>query len=152
MQKDNKILKIQLLSFQYINDILELYQQLLPEENIFLNENLLTVFKSIMNKKEYNIIIGIINGKVITTCTLLVIPNITHNMRPYGIIENVITHAEYRGEGYGAQVINYAKNIALENNCHKIMVQTRRKDERVFRFYKKVGFEDNISKGFWMDL
>ena len=55
MQKDNKILKIQLLSFQYINDILELYQQLLPEENIFLNENLLTVFKSIMNKKEYNI-------------------------------------------------------------------------------------------------
>ena len=145
-------MKMQLLSKEYINDIIELYHQLLPKENIFFNKKIAEVLDIIDKDMNYNIIVGIVNGKAVATCTLIIIPNITHDARPYGIIENVITHCEFRGKGYGHQVLEQAKKIAKENRCHKIMVQTRRKEEKIFEFYRKAGFSDDISKGFWVDL
>jgi hypothetical protein len=54
--------------------------------------------------KEYDgseIFVGIEEHVVIASCTLIVIPNLTRGGQPYGLIENVVTHANHRGRGFG---------------------------------------------------
>lgn len=145
-------MEVQLLGEKYIFDLLELYKQLLPRENIIYSSEIESLIESINSDNNYYIIIGIVDGHAVATCSLIIIPNITHDLRPYAIVENVVTHECYRNKGYGSHLLEYAKHIAEKNNCHKIMVQTRRKEEKVFEFYRKAGFHDDVTKGFLMNL
>lgn len=145
-------MKIQLLKRNHIEGLLELYRQLLPNEHIEITYDMQNLLNKIDHDKNYNILIGTIGEKVVTTCTVIVIPNITHQMRPYAIIENVITHSKFRNKGYGIRILQAAQNIAKENNCYKIMIQTRRRDLSVLNFYQKAGFSKTITTGFTMDL
>lgn len=47
--------------------------------------------------------------------------------RPYGLIENVVTHADYRGRGFAALLMNRAEEIAEAAGCCKIMLMTSSK-------------------------
>lgn len=55
----------------------------------------------------------------------IIITNLTRNIRPYAFIENVVTHADYRGKGYATACLNYAKELAPKTDyCKK--TNTRR--------------------------
>ena len=44
--------------------------------------------------------------KIVSTCTLTLVPNLTRGLRPYGLIENVVTDPEHRKQGYATQVLH----------------------------------------------
>ena len=44
---------------------------------------------------------GFVDGQLVASCNLAVIPNLTRGGRAYGVIENVITDAAHRGQGRG---------------------------------------------------
>ena len=46
----------------------------------------------------YHLLVGEVDGLILSSATLIVIENLTHNMRPYSVIENVVTHADHRGK------------------------------------------------------
>jgi GNAT superfamily N-acetyltransferase len=48
---------------------------------------------------------GIAEDAIIASCTLVVIPNLARGGQPYGLIENVVTHAAYRGRGFGKRLL-----------------------------------------------
>lgn len=73
-------------------------------------------------------------------------------MRAYGLIENVVTHSEYRNLGLGKKVLNKAVNIAKENHCYKVMLLTGSKKTETLNFYKSAGFRDDLKTGFIMKL
>lgn len=145
-------MEIKRIEKKYIWDLIELYNQLLPAYKLSYNEKIEYLYNLINNSDYYNILIGIENGVAITTCSLIIIPNMTHEQRPYAIIENVITHRDYRKRGYGSQVIKYAIKVAEDKNCYKILLQTRRKEKTTLNFYKNLGFKDSITTGFMIDL
>ena len=70
----------------------------------------------------------------------VIIPNLTRNIRPYAFIENVVTHADYRGKGYATACLNFAKELATQANCYKIMLLTGAKSESTLNFYKRAGY------------
>ena len=70
----------------------------------------------------------------------MIIPNLTRNIRPYAFIENVVTHSDYRGKGYASACLNYAKELAVNANCYKIMLLTGSKSDSTLNFYKKAGY------------
>lgn len=80
------------------------------------------------------------NGRVVSTVHLNVIKNLTHNLRPYGIIENVVTHGDYRNMGFASALLEKATEIAKEKNCYKIMLETGSNKESTLNFYRKNGF------------
>ena len=88
------------------------------------------------------------DGKLVSTCTLTVIPNLTHGARPYGLIENVVTHPDYRKQGLGNQILDYALSAAWEQNCYKVMLMTGSKREETLRFYENAGFQSGVKTGF----
>ena len=89
-----------------------------------------------------------IGGRLISSCTLSVIPNLTRGCRPYGVIENVVTHEDFRRQGYGRAVLNHALDYAWSENCYKVMLLTGRKDEKVYQFYESVGFDRGAKQAF----
>jgi GNAT superfamily N-acetyltransferase len=77
---------------------------------------------------------------VVATCTLIVAPNLLRGGRQHGFIENVVTHPNFRGQGYGSAVLAAALERAWEENCHHVLMQSGRADPRVHDFYRKAGF------------
>ena len=101
-----------------------------------------------MEDKNHHVIVNDINGKIVSSCVCVIIPNLTRNVRPYAFIENVVTHIEYRNKGYATECLNYAKEIAINNNCYKMMLLTGSKRQTTLDFYKNAGYNSNDKTAF----
>lgn len=131
-----------------LKDILELYLFLhetsVPEES----EHLRITWESIINDRNHHLIVCEMDGKIVSSCVCVIIPNLTRNVRPYAFIENVVTHAEYRGKGYATDCLNYAKQIAEYNNCYKMMLLTGSKEIKTLDFYRDAGYNSSDKTAF----
>ena len=123
-----------------LNELLNLYTHLhelgVPENS----EHLRDTWDTICNDENHHIIVCEIEGRIVSSCVCVIIPNLTRNIRPYAFIENVVTHAEYRGRGYASACLDYAKEIAKKENCYKMMLLTGAKSDSTLGFYKKAGY------------
>lgn len=128
--------------------LLELYMQLHDNDMPKINTEFHSLWNSILVDKNHHIIIGISDNKLISSCVLVVIPNLTHNQRPYALIENVITHEAHRNKGYATAILNYAKEIAIMENCYKIMLLTSAKKENTLNFYERAGYNQEDKTAF----
>lgn len=88
------------------------------------------------------------DGQVVSSCCLAIIPNFTRGARPYGLIENVVTHSEYRKRGFGTMLLRETMNYAWQQNCYKVMLLTSHKDVETLHFYEQVGLQAGIKTGF----
>lgn len=100
----------------------------------------------------YHLLVGEADGTVVSSVTLVIVENLTHNNRPYALIENVVTHAEHRGKHYAAKLMDYASETAKKMDCYKIMLLTGSKKEATLRFYENCGFERKTKTAFYKKL
>ena len=91
---------------------------------------------------------GFVGPQLVSSCVLLVIPNLTRGCRSYALIENVVTHAGYRQRGYGRALLHAALAHAWGRNCYKAMLMTSSKDENTWRFYAGAGFDAHNKQAF----
>ncbi|HWT74713.1 MAG TPA: GNAT family N-acetyltransferase [Mobilitalea sp.] len=120
--------------------LLELYMQLHNNSMPVMTKDLAQLWHQILSDPNHHIIIGVKDGNIISSCVLIIIPNLTHQQQPYALIENVITDEKYRGKGYATKLLNYAKEMAVQNNCYKIMLMTGSKKDSTLNFYEKAGY------------
>ena len=135
-----------------LNELLNLYL-FLHEKNIPENsEYLENTWKTIIEDINHHIVVKEINGKIVSSCVCVIIPNLTRNIRPYALVENVVTNEKYRGKGYATECLNYAKEIAIKNNCYKMILLTGTKSENTLAFYKNAGYnsDDKIAFIQWL--
>ena len=124
-----------------LDELLNLYLFLHEDEIPENSEHLKDTWNSIVTDKNHHIIVCEIDGKIVSSCVCVIIPNLTRNVRPYAFIENVVTNEAYRGKGYATDCLNYARKIAEENNCYKMMLLTGSKKEETLNFYRKAGYD-----------
>ena len=136
-----------------LSKILELYLHLYEDTIPEMTAHLESTWNMIMQDKNHHIIVKEIYGKIVSSCVCVIIPNLTRNIRPYAFIENVVTHSDYRGKGYATEVLNYAKNIAENTNCYKMMLLTGSKKETTLNFYGNTGYNSTDKKAFiqWLE-
>lgn len=89
------------------------------------------------------VLIGLTEDAIVVSCTLVVIPNLTRAGQPYGLIENVVTDAAFRGRGYGKQILQAAVAAAWQADCYKVMLLTGSKKPSTLAFYASAGFEQS---------
>jgi len=147
-------MEIKLAQKTDLKQLLELYTQLHENPMPVFNAALEKLWDNIIEDKNHNIIIGLVDGQIICSSVIIIVPNLTHNQRPYALIENVITHELHRNKGYATQLLNFAKEIAEKQNCYKIMLLTGSKQESTLNFYEKAGYNKNDKTAFiqWLDL
>ena len=80
-------------------------------------------------------------GVLISTCTLVTVPNLTRGVRPYGLIENVVTHPDHRRTGLGRAVLSFALDVAWKAGCYTVMLATGSRREETLHFYEGAGFD-----------
>ena len=82
----------------------------------------------------------------------LIVPNLTRNVRPFALVEYVVTHGEYRNRGYAGLCLSYAKELAIGCNCYKIMLVTGSKDPKTLHFYESCGYSSRDKTAFVQTL
>ena len=131
-----------------LNELLELYLYLhedsIPDES----EHLSKTWEQIINDPNHHIIVNEVDGKIVSSCVCVIIPNLTRNVRPYAFIENVVTHKDYRRRGLAQECLNFARDIALKENCYKMMLLTGSKDPNTLHFYEKAGYNSTEKTAF----
>ena len=133
---------------ELLNLYLFLHEKNIPENSDYLENT----WKTIIEDINHHIVVKEINGKIVSSCVCVIVPNLTRNIRPYALIENVVTNEGYRGKGYATECLNYAKEIAIKNNCYKMMLLTGTKSENTLAFYKSAGYnsDDKIAFIQWL--
>jgi len=131
-----------------LDALLELYL-FLHEDNVpEHNDHLRETWSRIMTDEDHHIIVKEVDGRIVSSCVCVIIPNLTRNVRPYAFVENVVTHEDYRGRGYAGECLAYAKQIAQQNNCYKMMLMTGFKNPGTLRFYEKAGYNSSEKTAF----
>lgn len=131
-----------------LQELLELYTHLHELDVPEYSEHLEKTWNTICNDENQHIIVCEVDGKIVFSCVCVIIPNLTRNIRPYAFIENVATHADYRGNGYATACLNYAKVLAQKADCYKIMLLTGSKNDKTLNFYKKAGYNSEDKTAF----
>ena len=144
-------MKVRKASKEDALSLINLYTQLLPNDS-FNIVGITDFIENVAKSNDYFVLVLEDSNKIVATCTLIIIKNMTHKCRPFGVIENVVTDLEFRRHGFGKIILDEAIKIAINNRCHKVMVQTRQKHNYIFDFYSKCGFSSQLSKGFMINL
>ncbi len=136
-----------------LKELLQLYMFLhetnIPEDS----EQLIKTWDSIISDENHHLIVYETDGKIAASCVCVIIPNLTRGVRPYALIENVVTHENYRQKGYATACLNYARQIAEENNCYKMMLLTGSREEQTLNFYRNAGYNSSDKTAFiqWLN-
>ena len=131
-----------------LDAILELYLFLHEDSVPEKNEHLRNTWKQITNDPNHHLIVNEVEGRIVSSCVCVIIPNLTRNVRPYAFVENVVTRKDCRGKGYASECLQYAKQIAERENCYKMMLLTGSKKEETLRFYERAGYNSSDKTAF----
>ena len=56
------------------------------------------------------------------------------------LLEDLVVHADHRGQGHGGRLLKHAIDFARDKGFFRITLLTHRDDERVVEFYRRHGF------------
>ena len=127
--------------------LMELYLHL-HETEIPPAELTKDLWERLVNDPDYHLIVAEEDGKLVATCTCVVIPNLTHGPRPYAWVENVVTHPDYRGRRLATACLDYAREIARRENCYRLVLMNGSKLESTLQFYERAGYNRTDKTGF----
>lgn len=128
--------------------LMELYMQLhdnpMPEKS----HEMMDLWKRILEDKNHHIIVAEVDGRIVSSCVCVIIPNLTHHQQSYAFIENVVTAEDCRNQGFATACLNYAKELAEKENCYKMMLLTGSKKESTLNFYRKARYNSEDKTAF----
>ena len=133
-----------------LTSLLELYRQLDADDDQSTTEQSEKVWMQIENDPNIQYFGAIDNGKVVSTCYAVYIPNLTRGNRGICFIENVVTDKEYRKRGLASKVIDMAVEFAKEHHCYKAILQSGITRTEAHQFYENKGFSGSSKKAFDM--
>ena len=131
-----------------LNEILQLYLYLHEESVPEDTEHLRRTWENIINDVNHHLIVCEVDDKMVASCICVIIPNLIRNVRPYAFVENVVTHGNYRKKRYATACLDFAKQIAKDNNCYKMMMLTGSKEESTLNFYRNAGYNSSDKTAF----
>ncbi len=79
-------------------------------------------------------VVVVVDDKVVATAAIIIENKFYGNV---GHIEDVATHPDFRGKGFGASVVNQCLVIAKQNHCYKVILDCADKN---VEFYEHLGF------------
>ena len=130
------------------DQLMTLYMQLHDNPFPERDKRIMDIWSNILVDDNHHIIVADEDGTIVSSCVCVIIPNLTRGQRPYALIENVITDKRYRKRGLATACLDFARDIALQENCYKIMLLTGSKQESTLKFYEQAGYNKQDKTAF----
>ncbi|MFB6141570.1 MAG: GNAT family N-acetyltransferase [Halosimplex sp.] len=133
-------------------ELLGLYRMLNPDDPELDPDEVADQWDEMLADEDLDVVVVEHDDRLVATCLLSVTENLTRGARPFALIENVVTHEAYRGEGFGTQCVEAAIDRAHERGCYKVMLLTGSDEAWKHEFYESCGFDRDAKTGFTLDL
>lgn len=134
-------LRIRQARLDDLSQLQELYHHLDADDIRCSPDEAAAVFQQFLRYPGSAILVGTVGDELAASCSLVVIPNLTRGGKPYAVIVNVVTHANWRNRGYGSAVLKAATERAWDHGCYKVMLMPGSKSPATVGFYERAGFE-----------
>ena len=101
-------------------------------------------FQNIMQDKNQELVIlENDNNDIIGTLQLTFIPYLIYQGGLRAQIEAVRIHKNYRGQGFGKKIFQWAINRSRDKGAHMVQLTTDKQRPEAIKFYKALGFNDS---------
>ena len=127
--------------------LMDLYHMAEVSSTAQPEERVQQIWDKLLVNDGVTVFVSVMAQKVIASCVLI---NLLRGGQQHGFLENVVTHPDFRGQGYGGSVVKAALAAAWAEDCYHVLLQSGRKDPQVHRFYERQGFEPGIRTGYVM--
>jgi GNAT superfamily N-acetyltransferase len=129
-------------------DVVRLYRQLHPEDPVLGDGSDAAAFEQILGSPGLHLFVRELNGVVVATAYLNVIPNVTRSASPYAVMENVVVEESLRGAGLGKEIMGGTLRAAWEAGCYKAMLMTGSRNPATHAFYRACGFSSDAKTAY----
>jgi len=126
-----------------LSALLDLYRHLDADDVRCPDADADSIFEQFLRYAGSAILIGLVDDVLVASCAVVVVPNLTRGGRPYALIENVVTHTDYRSRGFGKAMLAAAIDRAWASGCYKAMLMTGSRKPSTLAFYEAAGFEQS---------
>ena len=130
-----------------LDDLLELYLHLHEESIPEMSDGLKSTWDAIQNDVNHHIIIKEVDGKIVSSCVCVIIPNLTRGVRPYAFVENVVTHKDYRGRGYARAICNAVLGKGKSMGATYSYLQVVKNNSKAVSLYESLGYR--LEYSYW---
>jgi GNAT superfamily N-acetyltransferase len=130
--------------------LLALYEELAGEKLTAIPADPLSAeprLAEILADPRRELAVATIDGRIIGSADLLVVPNLTHRGEPWAIVENVIVTAAARRSGAGTALMRHLIERARADGCHKVQLLSGKHRTEAHELYRRIGF-DAVAEGF----
>ena len=101
----------------------------------------LEAFKEIDADKNNELWVGELDGTVIATLQLTMIPGLARGGMRRALVEGMRVHEDHRSRGFGEQLMQAALERARTLGCGLVQLTTDTRRAAAQRFYVRMGFE-----------
>jgi len=132
--------------------LLELYRQLTPEDPLLDSRHAEAIWDSIEANDDLRYFVAVDGQKLVSTCNIAIVPNLTRNGASWAIIENVVTDEGCRRRGIGKRLMEMAIEFAKSRGCYKVCLLSNSTRAGAHKFYEELGFSGTAKVGFYLKL
>lgn len=133
-----------------LDRLLELYWELAEHDPARTPANAASArgpLSRILGDDDHHLCVASADGSLVGAAELIVVPNLTHQCRPWAVIENVIVMPSARGNGAGTLLLERLLAIAHARDCYKVQLHSGKHRIDAHRLYQRLGFRP-VAEGF----
>jgi GNAT superfamily N-acetyltransferase len=119
-----------------------------PDDPILEDGSDTATFEQILSTPGLQLFVLELDGVVVATTYLNVIPNITRSASPYAVIENVVVDESLRGRGLGKDIMAGTLRVAWAAGCYKAMLMTGSRNPATHSYYRACGFSPDAKTAY----
>jgi len=142
MRQKIKIRQAQLDDLDAVSELLRQLHDQHPWRDSLKEKAEATLVEIINHPRRY-LFVAEIDDAVVGTNDLTIVPNLTHQLSPWGMIENVIVSNQYRNLGVAIALMQSALDQAQREGCYKVELISADYRTASHQLYQKLGFQEN---------
>lgn len=144
-------LVIEDLKYKDIDECFEMNKLIFKEDHGLFD--IKKLYKKLRKKrKEYRFLVAKLDKKIVGYISITIAYNLFDGNKPFMTLWWVGTHPDYRRKGIATELFKEAEKIAKKQNCELIYFISERDNTVAHEFYKKMGYDEEINKGFYKEL
>jgi GNAT superfamily N-acetyltransferase len=95
---------------------------------------------AILSQRGRSLLVAEVDGELVGTADLVVVENLTHDCRPFGMVENVVVARPSRRQGIGRALMTRVISEARAAGCYKVQLLSNQARLDAHEFYETLGF------------